>query len=56
MGKGEGDALVQIELGHRLREHRLTGGDSLLDLLLILSIITEGSLYFLSAAPWGMVI
>ena len=26
MGKGEGDALVQIELGHRLREHRRLNG------------------------------
>src|SRR5215471_16432682 len=47
MGKGSGDTLIQIKLGRRLCESRLTGGDSLLDLLLMLSIITEGSLHFL---------
>src|SRR5438874_4336490 len=44
--KGYGHTFVQIELGHRLRYGRLTGFDSLRDLLLVLCIVAEGSLHF----------
>jgi hypothetical protein len=51
--KGYGHTFVQVELGHRLRYGRLTGFDSLRDLLLVLCIVAEGSLHFLVSQREG---
>src|SRR5437773_492029 len=45
-GKGYGHTFVEVELGHTLRHDRLTGCDSLHDLLLVLCIVPEGRLDF----------